>query len=85
MPLAADALQMRVIDTWRSSTSGVRYPARWSFELTTPALNLEVTPLMADQELNLTVRYWEGAVRVTGHSGKTPIRGVGYVELVGYD
>ncbi len=84
-PLNTNAFHMREVDTWRSSASGVRYPARWTFELTSPPLELDIVPIMADQELNLTVRYWEGAVRVSGHSGKTPISGVGYVELAGYD
>lgn len=40
--------------------------------------------LVADQELDVSVRYWEGAVDVNGHCGATEIRGQGYVELPGY-
>ena len=83
--LPAESLKIQVVDTWRSGASGVRYPARWALELTTPALELDIVPVMPDQELNLTVRYWEGAVRVTGQQGKIPINGVGYVELAGYE
>ena len=36
------------------------------------------------QELVTTVRYWEGAVDVSGKRGDTPITGRGYVELTGY-
>ena len=43
-----------------------------------------MTPLVADQELDLAVRYWEGAVEVEGTGAGAPIRGAGYVELVGY-
>jgi predicted secreted hydrolase len=48
------------------------------------SLVLEVEPLLADQELDLSVRYWEGAVRVRGTSGGAAIEGRGYVELTGY-
>jgi predicted secreted hydrolase len=48
------------------------------------SLRLEITPLLEDQELDLSVRYWEGAVDVRGRHGRTNVRGVGYVELTGY-
>ncbi len=38
-------------------------------------------PVLADQELDVTVRYWEGAVDVL-QDGE-PV-GRGYVELAGY-
>jgi len=47
-------------------------------------LNLDTRPLVADQELDVSVRYWEGAVDVSGHCGATEIRGQGYLELAGY-
>jgi predicted secreted hydrolase len=47
-------------------------------------LEVTVTPVIADQELITTVRYWEGAVDVVGeHDGKQ-VTGRGYVELAGY-
>jgi len=63
--------------TWTSRT-GVTYPAGW--QLRAADLNLVITPRLPDQELNLTVRYWEGAVAISGSQ-----TGVGYVELAGYD
>ena len=50
----------------------------------TEDLDVTVTPLLPDQELDLAVRYWEGAVRVEGTARGAPLRGTGYVELVGY-
>ena len=47
-------------------------------------LELVVAPLVRDQELDLAVRYWEGAVSVAGTAGGRPLTGRGYVELVGY-
>jgi predicted secreted hydrolase len=69
---------------WRSPRSGARYPARWLLRIPEEDLSLEVRPLLADQELDVSFRYWEGAVAVEGtHHGK-PVRGNGYVELTGY-
>ena len=47
-------------------------------------LRLEVAPRLADQELIVGTRYWEGAVTVTGVAAGRPVSGQGYVELVGY-
>ena len=45
-------------------------------------IELEVTPLLDDQEIALPggITYWEGAVEVTGND----VLGRGYVELTGY-
>ena len=47
-------------------------------------LKLDIIPLINDQELNLSFRYWEGAVTVRGKKDGHPITGQGYVELTGY-
>jgi predicted secreted hydrolase len=52
--------------------------------LPTEQLNLEIHPYLADQELNLTYDYWEGAVRIQGDRQGRPVAGQGYVELTGY-
>ena len=41
-------------------------------------------PRLPDQELPLSIRYWEGAVSVTGTVSGEPAAGLGYVELTGY-
>ena len=78
--LTPDQFTLTAVDAWTSRT-GVTYPSQW--RLQTAGLNLSIIPAIADQELDLTVRYWEGAVQVndarTGGS-----MGVGYVELAGY-
>lgn len=68
-----------VKDRWQSPESNIIYPAAWHLHAPVHNLDLNVIPVMNDQELNLTVRYWEGAVRVEGS-----MSGVGYVELAGY-
>ncbi len=47
-------------------------------------LELTVSPLLADQEIDHSVVYWEGAVQATGTAGGRPVGGWGYVELTGY-
>lgn len=83
--LAVHDLQLETTAWWRSPKSGSRYPARWRLRLPSEGLDLEVVPLLTDQELAAaTVRYWEGAVAVRdGKEGSS--RGSGYVELTGYD
>jgi predicted secreted hydrolase len=79
-----DDFTIDVLETWRSPRSGTSYPSRWRVRVSSEAMDLEVTPLLADQELDLAVRYWEGAVDVRGTRGGEPVRGEGYVELTGY-
>jgi predicted secreted hydrolase len=39
---------------------------------------------MADQEMDVSYTYWEGAVEVNGTSRGVLISGNGYVEMTGY-
>ena len=81
-----DAADVRIetLAYWTSPRSGVRYPARWRLSVPSAELRLEIEPRLADQELRVGTRYWEGAVAVVGSSGGRAIGGQGYVELVGY-
>lgn len=83
-PLGLDDAVIEALGSWTSPRDGTRYPARWRVSVPRERLTLEVTPRLAEQELALAVRYWEGAVRVEGRDGGRPLGGVGYVELVGY-
>jgi predicted secreted hydrolase len=74
---------IRVLDTWRSP-DGTVYPARWELQVRPAHLQLRIRPLLADQEVNLAVRYWEGAVSVSGRKEGHAVDGHGYVELAGY-
>lgn len=81
-PLAGDTVRWKVLDWWTSPHSGARYPSRWRLEL--PKAHLALRPYLDDQELRLSLRYWEGAVRVEGTRAGKAVTGSGYVELVGY-
>jgi predicted secreted hydrolase len=75
--------EIEVNDTW-SSPAGGTYPSGWTLRIPTRGLELEVEPVIDDQELFTTVRYWEGAVDVSGSNAGRPVSGRGYVELTGY-
>ncbi len=81
--LALDDVDLEVLRIWRSPRGG-EYPARWRLQVPAAGLDLTVEPLLADQELAATFRYWEGAVAVGGRADGRPVAGRGYVELVGY-
>lgn len=81
--LAAQDVTIEVLEHWSSPRAGT-YPARWRLTVPSAQLSLEVTPVLADQELDVSVRYWEGAVDAAGTRAGRRVAGVGYVELTGY-
>jgi predicted secreted hydrolase len=82
--LDRDAVEVLVMDHWTSPRGGTQYPALWRLRVPSAGLDVVVKPLLRDQELDLAVRYWEGAVRVEGTADGRAVGGSGYVELVGY-
>ena len=76
-------VDVTVLNTWDSPEGGT-YPARWRLYSAQHGLDVIVTPVIADQELFTTVRYWEGAVDEVGSRDGQSITGRGYVELTGY-
>jgi predicted secreted hydrolase len=82
--LAVNEFQLNSEKYWMSPISKANYPVEW--KLTIPKLNLdlEVTPAVEGQELNVAVVYWEGSIRVKGRREGKPVDGVGYMELTGY-
>ncbi|MGH7256805.1 MAG: lipocalin family protein, partial [Nitrospiraceae bacterium] len=79
---------IKPLSTWTSPNSNARYPSRWRLTCPTLHLDVEITPLLADQELvtrrSTQVTYWEGAVQVRGTATSPTVMGHGYVELTGY-
>jgi predicted secreted hydrolase len=82
-PLKSGDVRIEVSDYWISPRGG-RYPSRWRLLVPAVALDAEVRPVLANQELGTTPRYWEGAVDVQGTQAAQSTSGRGYVELVGY-
>jgi predicted secreted hydrolase len=81
--LPADAVSIEVLDYWDSPAGG-RYPIEWRLVAPGQHLKLHVRPVLKSQELSTWVRYWEGAVDVSGTRGAGKISGRGYVEMTGY-
>ncbi len=84
LKLTADDVVVEAKDTWRSPETNVVYPVAWSISIPSQGATFAIEPFLAQQELDLTVRYWEGAVNVTGHTRHGPVSGQGYLELTGY-
>lgn len=82
--LALDQLNLSTLSWWKSPTSGICYPTSWRMQLAEKDLVLLVKPVLENQELEHAFVYWEGAVDVTGTSGKSAVKGMGYMELTGY-
>ena len=75
-----DAAQVDVTPDyfWRNE-DGVGYPLGWHLRVPAHGLDLRIRARFDDQEMRHAVRYWEGAVGVSGSHA-----GVGYLELSGY-
>ena len=66
-----------------TSESGHRYPVSWTLTSDGRTPELRVEALLDNQEMQTSVRYWEGAVSVSSVvSGET--LGHGYLEMTGY-
>lgn len=79
-PLERDDVSVEVLERW-TSPAGTTYPSRWRLKVDGIEGPLEVVPVMSAQELDVSVRYWEGAVDVLRDGERI---GRGYVELAGY-
>jgi predicted secreted hydrolase len=82
--LGAQAVQLTPEESWTSPQTGVKYPVSWKLSVPSEDLVLDVVPILPNQELDLTVRYWEGAVDVAGRGRSGALTGRGYLELAGY-
>jgi len=86
--LALGDIETDVLSQWRSERTAGRYPAAWRIRVPAAAIDVTVSPLVADQELVTTastgITYWEGAVDGKGTSRGREVAAEGYVELTGY-
>jgi predicted secreted hydrolase len=87
--LAREDFQLETLSHWTSPHTGARYPSGWRLRVPRFALDLEISPVIKDQELDTRgttmIVYWEGACRVDGEHAGQQTKGRSYVELVGYD
>ncbi len=84
IPLSVSDYQIQVLDEWTSPQTDITYPSGW--RVTVPELNMEIelSPIVKDQEMLVSFIYWEGAVSISGRIDDMPVSGTGYVELTGY-
>lgn len=75
---------LTVRETWQSPNTGIRYPAAWQVQFPEQKIELQITPIVADQEMQVSLVYYEGATMIEGTMNGEPVQGRGYVELTGY-
>lgn len=84
-PLGRGDVVAEPLGSWRAADGAASYPARWRLVGTGAVpFELEVVPVLPDQELRVLVRYWEGAVDVRGTRAGAAVAGRGYLEMTGY-
>lgn len=87
--LASGDFSVQPLGRWRSARSGATYPMGWLVRVPRLGLELRLSERLKDQELitseSTQVTYWEGAVTIEGTLGSQRVRGLGYVEMSGYD
>jgi len=76
-------------DPWKSTATNANYPIHWRITVPKLHLDFETRTLLPSQELtgssSLAPNYWEGSIEINGEKGETPVTGVGYLEMTGYD
>ena len=87
-PISWTDVRIRETRWWTSPRTKARYPAGWRIAVHSLRLEVELLPLVADQELETPgstgVTYWEGACSVRGTRAGAPVAGRAYAELTGY-
>lgn len=88
-PLSHEDFTIEPTGYWKSPNTKAVYPSGWRVKSPKFGLDLTVTPVIEDQEIDsrgtTMIVYWEGACEVAGKAGDADIKGRAYVELVGYD
>ena len=77
-------LNVNSFSNWISPKSGRKYPSGWKIVIPSEDINIEINPMIKNQELRTSINYWEGAVKVKSMEKGQNIEGYGYVELTGY-
>jgi predicted secreted hydrolase len=76
-------------ESWTSPVTHATYPIAWKIVIPKLEIELEAQTSLATQEFagktEIAPSYWEGAIQLGGHRGKSPLNGVGYLEMTGYD
>ena len=72
-------------ECWVSPKSKAAYPLGWKIRIPALKIDLELTARIEDQEMLFgSINYFEGPLHVEGHFNRKKVKGVGFMELVGY-
>jgi predicted secreted hydrolase len=70
---------------WVSPKSKAVYPLVWKIKIPAKNIELNLTTKIDNQEMLFgSINYWEGPLRVEGNFDGKKVKGVGFMELVGY-
>lgn len=78
-----DDVILNVNKYWESPT-GEKYPSGWRLRIPSKEIDINISPAIKNQLMDVAVRYWEGSVKIEGIKMGNPVNGRGYVELTGY-
>jgi len=70
---------------WTSPKSKAVYPLAWKIKIPRKNIELNLTAKVDNQEMLFgSINYWEGPLKVEGKIGSEKVKGIGFMELVGY-
>ncbi len=70
---------------WTSQKSKAIYPLGWKIKIPEKNIELNLSTKIDNQEMLFgSINYWEGPLKVEGSFGEEKVKGVGFMELVGY-
>ena len=81
--IRTDEVELKVTGEWKNA-DGKLYPSGWTLKIPSRNISLTIRPAIKNQELNLSIKYWEGSVITEGTFEGKNIAGRGYIELTGY-
>lgn len=83
--LNSEDVELEVLDTWQSPHTNSIYPSKWIMRIPKVNLTLNLGTLFADQEMAVSVQYYEGTISVSGKMNGENIGGYGFIEMTGYE
>lgn len=81
--LFAKDVKLSIIRYWEDPFD-TKYPIDWNMDIPKLNYSISIKPIIDNQLLNTTIKYWEGAIDVDCNKNGKMIKGVGYMELTGY-
>jgi predicted secreted hydrolase len=78
-------VRLDVLEYWTSPHTGARYPVQWTLAIPSEELEMDIITVFDDQEMTVSVQYYEGALQVSGKFRDEATDGNGYIEMTGYE